>query len=45
MHEPLLLSQIIIHMRMNSTEWKWTKMALSGIRHTPAIILIQEHKP
>lgn len=32
-------------MKMNSTEWKWTKMALLGIRHTPAIILIPEHKP
>ena len=39
------LSQIISHMKMNSTEWKWTKMALLGIRHTPAIILIPEHKP
>ena len=45
MNEPLLLPQVIIHMRMNSTEWKWTKVALLGVRHTPAIILILEHKP
>ena len=45
MNEPLLLPQVIILMRMNSTEWKWTKVALLGIRHTPAIILILEHKP